>query len=285
LQELRGSIITAQVASSASAQVPLHIQCSNLAGETLLSGHLPAESTVADLETLLVTSCSRSWGGASFFLGDCRVSRSSTLCQYESLLVKEEKDAVMTGIIQRNTTIPTKKSKLFTTYCHRQEGVCIQVLEGELLLAKDNHVVGHLQLNGVCPAFERGILLIEVTFDIDANGILHVTAFDHGSRSKSTATFPLEKRSHARGAEIERALANAEVHWKQRSAIEARSEILAKCGKVLQLRPSQAKQAEDLLAWMDEHELSEDIDYVAKLKAADNMVRQLDSKAAIEEVD
>lgn len=61
----------------------------NLAGETLLSGHLPAESTVADLETLLVTSCSRSWGGASFFLGDCRVSRSSTLCQYESLLVKD----------------------------------------------------------------------------------------------------------------------------------------------------------------------------------------------------
>lgn len=54
----------------------------------------------------------------------------------------------------------------------------------------------------------------------EANGILHVTAFDHGSRSKSTATFPLEKRSHARGAEIERALANAEVHWKQRSAIE-----------------------------------------------------------------
>ena len=85
--------------------------------------------------------------------------------------LKEEKDAVMTCMLQRNTTIPTKRSKLFTTCNAGQESVCIKVLEGELPLAKDNHIVGDFQLKGISPAAKDrtggDIFLIEITFDID----------------------------------------------------------------------------------------------------------------------
>ncbi len=163
---------------------------------------------------------------------------------------------VMAKLIERNTTIPTSKSQVFSTAADNQTSVDIHVLQGEREMAADNKTLGRFSLTGIAPA-PRGIPQIEVKFDIDANGIVHVTAKDLGTQKEQSVT--ITSSTNLSDADIDKAIKDAEKYAeedkKRREAVEARNGLDQ---MVLSLEQF-IRESGDKLEPADKEHLEEDI--------------------------
>ena len=156
----------------------------------------------------------------------------------------ETMGGVMTKLIERNTTIPTKKSEIFSTATDNQPAVDVRVLQGERELARDNKSLGLFKLDGIAPA-PRGVPQIEVTFDIDANGILHVTAKDLGTGKEQKIT--ITASSGLTEAEIEKMVNEAKAHAEDDKAAKDKIETKNKADSMVYQTEKQLKEHGDKL--------------------------------------
>ena len=202
--------------------------------------------------------------------------------------------AVCTKLIERNTTIPTKKSQIFSTAADNQTAVSIHVLQGEREMAEDNRTLGRFDLVGITPA-PRGIPQIEVTFDIDANGIVHVSAKDLGTGKEQKIR--IESSSGLSKEEVEKMTKDAQSHAeedkKKRDLVEARNRLdtlvysTEKSMKELgdKIAPSDKEKAEGALTKAKEALNGKDLEAIKKAEeeltaASHRIAEELYKKAA-----
>jgi molecular chaperone DnaK len=195
----------------------------------------------------------------------------------------ETMGGISTPIIERNTTIPTKKSQIFSTAANNQPAVTINVLQGERSQANQNKALGRFDLVGIPPA-PRGVPQIEVTFDMDANGILHVTAIDKGTGKEQS--IKIERPGSLSEAEIERMVKDAEAHAAEDKEFK---EIAQKRNEFDQLVFSSEKSLEEYKNQLTEDEQKQVQEAIDEAKAKldtlktvaefDEAIKELSTKA------